>query len=652
MADNARPSPARDISTDHDLDQPGSERPSKKPRVFLARQACESCRAKKTRKEESFGTVLGFLKRIETKVENLAAAQDPKLPPAPPPHAPPAESQNSLDSSSRDPLGNTPGSQRQDGQAGTPNIDLRTPTVSGGSVYLDDGPDKTPFPFSAHAMLEWEPVRAFLPQEIMNLCHRHGWPDYATALEKERDPIPGLRTPTSHIDPLSTLSISTVRNLCEAYFCSFNLAYPVLDRDFFEARSLAKAVTGGFGYDMESCVVLVVMALGCWGIRALEEAGFHDGSVRMGTLSTAQYMQDGIEGLVFFNEARRRIGLLSNDHGLQNCQFHLLSGIYYSSLLRPVDWWESMSRAANCCMLYYGNNQTSDASETSRDASWTSDMQGRLFWITIMLESVVTEELALPHSRLDTFRDRVPLPRFIELPRADLMTAGSSNQYQHAGSDAKQQAPDVYYHFLSQVAVRNLTTRIKEALYCSHLSGNYPSPGLDAELSQQLERWREHLPCTLNADVEFASSPPSCPRDVLVSPLIRARYLVLRWHLCRPVIHRMLSFPEKRTTRDIERCKDALLTAMKWLHVVRELWLMKSCMPIRYPFCSQLFGQIVLVYCLRFIDDGALAVVLPDGYQQWTLAILELVKDCAPFSPSLYRDSQIAEMMCSRLQEP
>jgi hypothetical protein len=66
---------------------------------------------------------------------------------------------------------------------------------------------------------------------------------------------------------------------------------------------------------------------------------------------------------------------------------------------------------------------------------------------------------------------------------------------------------------------------------------------------------------------------------------------------------------------------------------------------------SRLFGQIVIVYCLRFIDDGALAVVLPDGYEQWTLAILELIKDCAPFSPSLYRDSLIAEIMCNRLQE-
>jgi hypothetical protein len=127
-------------------------------------------------------------------------------------------------------------------------------------------------------------------------------------------------------EPIAALSVSSLRELCDAYFATFNLANPVLDRKFFFHHTLVKAIHKDFDYDLESCLVFTVMALGCWGIRALQEAGITNSSGKETTKPLTAFIESDVPGLYFFNEARRRYGLVANDNGMQSCQYHLLTG--------------------------------------------------------------------------------------------------------------------------------------------------------------------------------------------------------------------------------------------------------------------------------------------------------------------------------------
>ena len=153
----------------------------------------------------------------------------------------------------------------------------------------------------------------------------------ATILEQRRPPLlVPLLLPTSE-SWLAQLNISTIKDLGDKYFSTFNIANPILDRRLFSQHSLGVAIHTGFGVNIESCVVLVTMALGVLGRKALRESGMMTESrspfeqlSRGGSGAPDDDSWDG--GLIFFNEARKRIGLLGTDTSLQACQFHLLSG--------------------------------------------------------------------------------------------------------------------------------------------------------------------------------------------------------------------------------------------------------------------------------------------------------------------------------------
>lgn len=109
-------------------------------------------------------------------------------------------------------------------------------------------------------------------------------------------------------------------------------------------------------------------------------------------------------------------------------------------------------------------------------------MQSRLFWITVMAESVLADELSLPTSRLAQLQDKVPLPKFVKLERNPFLpiveqyhdysmtpqgSRGPVHGADHANDEAE--ADDLFYnyHFLSQIAHRILLTRMKDSLYYS-----------------------------------------------------------------------------------------------------------------------------------------------------------------------------------------
>jgi hypothetical protein len=132
-------------------------------------------------------------------------------------------------------------------------------------------------------------------------------------------------------------------------------------------------------------------------------------------------------------------------------------------------------------------------------------MQSRLFWITVMYEALLTQELDLPTSNILDYEDRVPLPRFVNFPGFSFASMLSRPGSQAESADLSF----CHYHFLSQIAHRRILTRLRNSMFSSRYSRNnrleqhalrassglfitsasdYPPQALEDELFHQIER--------------------------------------------------------------------------------------------------------------------------------------------------------------------
>lgn len=280
-------------------------------------------------------------------------------------------------------------------------------------------------------MIDWPAIRELLPATVPS-------GNFSLRMEEQRPPLPAGSHPEGF---LTDLSISVVRELSDAFFATFNLMTPVLDRKVYFQHTLGTAINGGFGYGADSCIVLMVMALGCWGTQAV--------SARQSPLSNGHSDENG---LAFYNEARKRIGFLECDHSMEVCQVYLLSAVYLGQLVRPADCWSMLMRAGTCSLKFWSSPDGDD---------WTLDMFSRLFWINVMLETVLTQELpGLPTSKIRDMEDQVPLPRFL----------------QRFSTNAAEDESFYHYHFLSQIAHRMFLTRVYNSSYYSSKTHPLPVP--------------------------------------------------------------------------------------------------------------------------------------------------------------------------------
>ncbi|RTE77553.1 hypothetical protein BHE90_007961 [Fusarium euwallaceae] len=622
------------------LEAQGSDEdpPSKRQRGFIARQACEYCRQKKTRCDEDFpcglcrslgiqcrfgqrkatrneaslGMIVNMLRRIEGKIDEDRAVDITSL------------TDNRLNvTHSRKILPRSPANSSE--ILGVPSfLQRRESVVATPPSTTDQSPSIS---FSAHQVLFWPAIQSALPESVKLLCQVNG-SDYSTRLEASR---PNLQLPSSldlQSDWLSGLSVATLKELSDVYFSTFNLANPILDQKTYFQRTLGVAIDGNFGICIESCIVLVVMALGVIGQKALVEGGFASATTP-GTSGLAGVQDGDMPGLAFFNEARKRLGFLICDQGLQACQFYLLSGLFYAEALRPIDWW-SMLNKASACSAYFWNNLSRDRDE------WMLDMQSRLFWITSMFEAVLTQELNLPPSNSLELEEHIALPKFISVE--DIPSFGS---FRYPGDD-----PFFHYHFLSQLAHRLILTRARNSLFHSNPTADYPPEPVEDELIRQLEQWRQRLPPMLQFDPKAPLSRADSPSDILVTAWLYCRYFVARYHIGRPLLHRALQRPSSLTEGHLRKCRDTIAAVLNWASILQVANSMKSCNPLRFFVSGQLFGQICVIFALSVSPYQHIRDIVSDVDLKWKSFALGYLEESAAHSPTIEQDYQIAKILC------
>jgi hypothetical protein len=112
------------------------------------------------------------------------------------------------------------------------------------------------------------------------------------------------------------MSLSQIRQLTECYFNEFHSLYPILDRTTFAQVNLGKFVESGLSIDGNSCLMLLIFALGSF-------TAYHHGNAEWGHDDAENILSP--VGIGFFNEARRIMIYLPKGR-TETAQCHLLAG--------------------------------------------------------------------------------------------------------------------------------------------------------------------------------------------------------------------------------------------------------------------------------------------------------------------------------------
>ncbi|OAL42858.1 hypothetical protein IQ07DRAFT_525438 [Pyrenochaeta sp. DS3sAY3a] len=648
------------------FDQESPENPErgqptpKRTRTFIARHACEICRRKKSRCDEEFpcgqcrrsGRVCQYGRRRRTRNEDnatvvLDALQrlEARLDQAVRPVAVVPEASISATQVEATNIENEQPDQHHSEQ-GVPDAQyFATPLTTSDDVLEPMVPcqiQETPISFGGYSMLFWPAVQALLPPNALSVIKTLE-PDLPLQLETRRSPlVPTLSQQRSECDKdwLSQLTVATVKRLCDAFLSTMNLSYPVIEREFFFQHTLSVAISEGFEYNIESCLVLVVMALGCAASKSLRKRDemVADGAVDASARSI-QGIDDDPPGLGFFNEARRRIGFVTCDGNVQSCQYYLLAGIFYANLTRPMESWAMIRRASVCSTVHL----ETAIHRSVNFSEWEQDMHSRLYWIVWMLESVVTAEFDMANTKLPELKDQVKLPQFV------------AHKYSRSSSFTpprqSEEEPGYHYHFLSQAAHRIMLSRIHNTLYHSNTRGRYPAEALEEELYHQLRAWRDQLPLGLRFDDQSPIMQAGDPATILVTCWLPARYYMARYHIGRPRLHRLLHYPETVTETDIEKCGMIVNDMVAWLPCAQLALHMHECLPLKFTICCHILGQLVLVQCIRRSPITALRHSLPGGISKFSTDCLDILNKIAPESPTVATYAKIGAHILAEMSD-
>lgn len=324
---------------------------------------------------------------------------------------------------------------------------------------------------AAMHLLQWPLIR--------DLVSRPYDPQILLQLEMAREPLHSL-TKTPCVD------LSNTQAYIEAYFERVNVWYACVNPYTWKSQ-YRTALSNGFREGPESCVVLLVLALG--------QASLH------GSISRIVPHEDP-PGLQYFTAAWSLLPGMMTSNTVVAAQCHLLAAAYHFYLVRPMEAWTLLCTTSTKLQLLL--------MAPSRIPTHQKELVERIYWNALLFESDLLAELDLPHSGVVQFEENVGLPCGFE------------------GEEADQVGRDELWYFLAEIALRRLLNRVSQLIYSKDSIASTTSlEPVVAELDYQLTQWYESLPLPL----QFPFT-----RTVLQDPI--QTVLRLRFFACRTIIYR------------------------------------------------------------------------------------------------------------------
>jgi hypothetical protein len=342
---------------------------------------------------------------------------------------------------------------------------------------------------------------------------------------------------------MSREELALPKNLCmdlsnnaayiRAFFSRVNVWYACVN-PFNWPSQYRTALSNGFREGGESCMVLLVLALGQASIS---------GSISRIPISARP------PGLSYFASAWQLLPSLMTRNTVLSAQCMVLASAYLFYLVRPLEAWTLLSSTSTKLQLLLSGPGRVPAEER--------ELSERVYWNALLFESDLLAELDLPHSGIVQFEESVGLPGgFVGFQQYDHME-DSEDGMDRNGIVGR----DELWYFLVEIALRRLLNRVSQLIYgkdsVATMSALEP---VVAELDFQLGQWYESLPAAL----QFPYT-----RDLLADPVqtvLRLRYFACKTIIFRPYVLAVLDNEQAALDPAVrENCRKCLDAAIRQL---------------------------------------------------------------------------------------
>ncbi|CCD56507.1 similar to transcription factor Cys6 [Botrytis cinerea T4] len=352
-------------------------------------------------------------------------------------------------------------------------------------------------------LLQWPLIR--------DLVSRPYDPQILLQLEMAREPLALSKAPC--------LDLSNTSAYIEAFFAKVNVWYACVN-PFNWKNHYRVALSNGFREGPESCIVLLVLALG--------QASCS------GSISRAVSSEDP-PGLPYFAAAWALLPSLMTRNTVLSAQCTVLASAYLFYLVRPLEAWTLLSSTSTKLQLLL--------SAPGRIPASQRELCERVYWNSLLFESDLLAELDLPHSGIVQYEEIVGLP-------------GGFEQEDEDGVGR-----DELWYFLAEIALRRLLNRVSQLIYSKDSMASTSSlEPVVAELDFQLSQWYESLPLPLQ--FSYTRTPLPDP----VQTVLRLRYFACRTIIFRPYILAVLDNEQAAMDPSVrENCRKCLEASIRQL---------------------------------------------------------------------------------------
>ncbi|ORY64980.1 uncharacterized protein BCR38DRAFT_408731 [Pseudomassariella vexata] len=353
-------------------------------------------------------------------------------------------------------------------------------------------------------LLQWPLIR--------DLVQRPYDPQILLQLEMAREPLPSLaKTPC--------VDLSNTNAYIEAYFDRVNIWYACVNPYTWRSH-YRTALTNGFREGPESCIVLLVLALGQASLR--------------GSISRIVPHEDP-PGLQYFTAAWSLLPGMMTSNSVLAAQCHLLAAAYLFYLVRPLEAWNLLFTTSSKLQLLLMT--------PTRIPEDQRELSERIYWNALLFESDLLAELDLPHSGVVQLEENVGLPGGFQ------------------GEESEAVGRDDLWYFLAEIALRRLLNRVSQLIYSKDSMASTTSlEPVVAELDFQLTQWYESLPSALQ--FPFTRAPLPDP----IQTVLRLRFFACRTIIYRPYILAVLDNEQAALDPSVrESCHKCLEASIRQL---------------------------------------------------------------------------------------
>ena len=354
-------------------------------------------------------------------------------------------------------------------------------------------------------LLRWPKIRDLVSQR---------WdPQVLVQLEMHRDPLPltSVRAP---------LDLSHPTPYIQAFFERVNVWYACVSPYTWNA-TYGQAIAQGFRDGAESCLALLVIALGC--------------ASSAGSISNYPPNTDP-PGYAYFAAAWALLPTIMSRNDISSAQCQILASAYFFYIVRPLEAWNLLASTSMKLQLLVSGAPLQPN---------IKQLVERVYWNTLLFESDLLAELDLPHSNIEHLEELVELPGAFDDEQID----------EPAGRD------DLWY-FLAEISLRKLLNRVSNLIYTksSPITSTAALDPVVAELDLQLTEWYNRLPEPIKFD--HATSPATAVQTVL-----RLRYFACRTIIFRPYVLAVLikesAFMDPNVQENCRICLEACIRQLE-----------------------------------------------------------------------------------------